>query len=475
VNHAIWTHFKNWEMNKSLELFVILFLILSCSYGQDKQDNNFEISIDSLVAPQFKANEPGISILIAKQGQVIYKKAFGSANIELNVPLQPDMIFRIGSITKQFTAIAILQLVEQGKISLQDTIQKYIKDFPPKGYPITIENLLTHTSGIFDFSSLNDPSPYIDRWDFTPQFILDKFKNLPLDFKPGTKYNYSNSGYLLLGLVIEAVTGKSYHKYIEENLLKVAGLNHTLYAHENTIVPKRVTGYTRDRGFFENSEYQSMSFGFAAGDLLSTVEDLYKWNTAVIQYKLIKEETLEKAFTPFKLSNGMSSNYGYGWFIDSLQGIKCIHHEGQMSGFIAEEKYFPTENIYVAILTNVKSGEDKTDFSALRFALMNDIAILSIGKKLQKNFKLKQDILNSYVGTYQFATSKNRTLIVSNKDNDLIANIPGQGSWRILFESDTKFVFEGVDGAECEFILENGKVTKIVVSQNGQFVWNKIQ
>ena len=458
-----------------INLFIISFLSLTCSHGQNRQNSQIEKSVDSLVSPQFKENEPGMSILIAKHGEIIYQKAFGSANIELNVPLQPDMIFRIGSVTKQFTAIAILQLVEQGRISLQDTIQKFIPDFPSKSYPITIENLLTHTSGIFDYSKLEDPSPYIDRWDFTPQFILDKIKKLPLNFEPGTKYDYSNSGYLLLGLIIEKVTGKSYHHYVEENLLKPADLRNTLYAHEHTIVPKRVTGYTRDNGFFENCDYQSMSFGFAAGDLLSNVGDLLKWNNALLQYKLVKKETLEKAFTPFKLKDGMNSKYGYGWFVDSLQANKCIHHEGQMSGFIAEEKYFPQEDVFVAILTNVKSGEDKTYFSAERFALMNDIAFLSIGKRLQMNVKLSDEILNSYVGTYQFATSKKRILTITKKDNNLMAKISGQGSWRIVFQSATKFMFEGVDGAECEFVLEKGKITKIAVKQNGQFFWNKME
>ncbi len=392
----------------------------------------------------------------------------------MNVAMQPDMVFRVGSITKQFTAIGILQLVEQGKISLQDSMQKYIPNFPSKGYTITIESLLTHTSGITDYSSLNDTTPYIDRWDFTPQFILDKFKNLPLDFKPGSKYGYSNSNYLLLGLIIEAETKKSYHAYIEENIIKPLGLGHTFYANENTIIPKRVEGYTRDKGFYENCGYQSISFGYGCGDLLSSTEDLYKWNNALIQYKLIKKETLGKAFTPYKLSDGTFTKYGYGWFIDDLQGSKCIHHEGQTSGFIAEEKYFPNEDIYVAILTNVKSSEDTTDFSTNRYKLFENISLLAIGKKLQKSVTISNIILDSYIGTYQLATDKKRTITISKGKYHLIGQISGQGTLRLLFESDTKFSFEGLANATCEFVSENGKTTKIIISQNGQYVWNKI-
>ena len=243
-------------MNKTLLLFFISFLLLTSSFGQIQQDKDLEKLLDSFVSPQFKLNEPGVSVLIAKKGQIVYEKAFGSANLELNTPLQPDMVFRVGSVTKQFTAIGILQLVEQGKISLQDSIQKYIKDFPSKGATITIEHLLTHTSGIVNYSNADTTrNPYIERHDVTPQQIINTFNYLPLEFKPGTKYTYSNSGYVLLAWIIEKVTGESYHSYMEKNVMIPAGLTNTYYANEKTIVPKRVRGYTRDRGFYENSEY----------------------------------------------------------------------------------------------------------------------------------------------------------------------------------------------------------------------------
>src|SRR5580693_1579106 len=177
-------------MNKFI-ISMCLSLIGFVCVVQAQPDDHLVKSIDSLVAPQFEGNQPGISILIAKKGQIVYQKAFGSANLELNTPMQPDNVFRIGSITKQFTAVAILQLVEQGKISLQDSVQKYVKDFPSKGYTITIENLLTHTSGIVDFTAKDDPDPYIERRDFTPEFLINYIKNDPLHFKPGSKYRGS--------------------------------------------------------------------------------------------------------------------------------------------------------------------------------------------------------------------------------------------------------------------------------------------
>lgn len=447
-------------------------------YAQTVNDSYLTKSVDSLIATQFKPNEPGISVLIANKDGIIYKKASGSANLELNVPMQPDMVFRIGSITKQFTAIGILQLVEQGKISLQDSIQKFIEDFPSKGYTITIENLLTHTSGIIDYSSMNDPDPYIERRDFTPQFLINYFKNEPLQSQPGTKYSYSNSNYVLLAYIITMASGKTYHDYMKENILEPAGLTNTFYADENTIVPGRVQGYTRYKGFYENCDYQTISLGYGCGDLLSTVEDVYKWNNALLAYKLVKKGTLEKAFTPFTLKNGKRTTYGYGWFIDSTLGYKCIHHEGQVSGFTAEEEYFPDTKTYVALMTNVKTSDDTSNFSDGRFRLFNNIFLLALGKKLEKVVIVSDSILNKYIGTYSATFNKNQTLTIHKNDGKLFMDLSNGTGKHMLMQpsSDTEFQLPDVKliRTTCDFILENGKVRKLIVTQDKKFDWIKI-
>ncbi len=467
-------------MNKSFLLFYILLLSLNYTYGQMQQEKNLESSLDSLVSQEFKPREPGVSILIAKKGQIVYKKAFGSANVELNAPLQPNMIFRIGSVTKQFTAIGILQLVEQGKISLQDSVQRYIKDFPSKGFTITIENLLTHTSGVIDYSNADTTrNPYIERHDFTPKQLIKYFNYQPLEFKPGTKYNYSNSGYVLLAYIIEKVTGESYHSYMKKNVIIPAGLTNTLYANEHTIVPGRVTGYTRDRGFYENCEYQSISIAYGCGDLMSTVEDLYKWNKALLEYKLVKKETLDKAFTPFKLKNSQYTRYGYGWFIDRLDGSKCIHHEGQINGFIAAEKYFPAEDTYVAILTNVQSGEDTTSFSDRRFRLFERISVMALGKQHVKEVAVSDSILNTYTGIYEGTTKPYGTLTIYKKNDKLYADLSnGTGRNMLLVaESETIFFLPDVRRIRTtfEFVRENGKTVKLIATQEKKYEWKKIK
>jgi len=471
-------------MKKSIYPILLWLFTICASFAQAPIGDQLTKSLDSLVAPQFEGNQPGISILIAKKGQVVYKKAFGSANIELNTPMLPDNVFRIGSITKQFTAVAVLQLVEQGKISLQDSVQKFIKDLPAKGYTITIENLLTHTSGIVDFTAKDDPDPFIERRDFTPEFLFNYIKNDPLHFKPGSKYEYSNSNYLLLGYIIQLVSGENYHQYMAEHVLKPAGLEHTLYAEEHTAVPGRVQGYTHFSGAFDNCDYQTLSLGFACGDLLSNTGDLLKWNQAVIAGKLISEASLKKAFSPYKLTNGTYSSYGYGWFIDTTYGSPCIHHEGQTSGFISLEKYFPKEDIYVAIMTNVKTSDDKTDFSDNRFRLFDEIGQLAMGKELMKEVKLDDQMLKNYTGTYELDSlpakkpGKDR-LFIRLEGGKLYATL-SNGTGKNMYlspQSATLFLLPDVKRIKTtiEFIITDGHVTGLYWTQEQKIKINKVQ
>lgn len=444
--------------------FLFLLLIVAFSYGQDKR---VEQQLDSLLSKEFKPTEPGCEILVAKGGQVIYKKAFGSADLELNVPISPDMVFKLASITKQFTAVAILQLAEQGKISLQDSLQKFIPDFPSKGYTITIENLLTHTSGIRDYMQIDYPNLYMERWDFTPKQLIDSFKNYLLEFEPGTKYSYSNSGYYLLGYIIEKVSGKSYQSYVQNEILNPLGLNHTYFDSAGIIIPNRVKGYRKEGTVFKNADYWSPTIAYAAGGLLSNTEDLFKWFKGLLSYKVLKKETLEKVFAPFKLKDGSAISYGYGWYIQSLSNIKSIEHGGKMNGFITNEIYYPQQNVFIAALFNCEG--------ALKDQISNTISEIILGQHLQTETKLSQNILNSYIGTYSLTTDPKRTITVLKDNDKLFAKVSGQSAFEILFQTATKFQLKNVKDMTGEFISENGIVTKIVVNQNGQFEWGKIK
>lgn len=412
-------------------------------------------TLDSLIAPNFQGNVPGMAVFVARQGQVLYKKAFGSADIELDVPLQPDMVFKIGSITKQFTAVGILRLVEQGRVRLSDSVQRYIPEFP---HAMTVENLLTHTSGLIDYMSMNDPDPYADRREYKPIEIIHYFMKEPLTFATGTKYGYSNSNYTILGYIIQSVTGMPYRRYITDSVIKAAGLEHTRFARETDVVPGRVMGYSHDRGYYENADFLSMSLAYAAGDLLSTPEDLYRWNCALLAGKVLSPAMLQRAFTSYHLPDGSPTHYGYGWFVDSLQGLPCIHHEGQINGFIAEEKYFPTEDVYVSVMTNLRSGEDTTEFSSRRFYLMQDIALAAVGKLTAPAPAPAGVALDGFIGRYQSDVTPSLFITVYKEGGQLFANLSNKSGRHMLLvaETPTRFYLPDVVRIRTTFEFVKG-------------------
>ena len=450
-------------MNKALFLFVILFLLMTCADGQTRQDKQLVKVIDEILAGQFKPTDPGCAVLVAKKGQIIYQKSFGSADLELNVAMKPDMIFRLGSITKQFTSVAILQLAEQGKISLQDSIQKFIKDFPAKGYTITIENLLTHTSGIKEYRQLDIPDPFIRRKDLTPKEIVDLFKNEPLEFQPGTKFKYSNSGYFLLGHVIELISNKKYQDFIQENIIKPLGLVNTYYEDFAQVIPNRVKGYRKENNIYENADFQSVTIPFSAGSLISNVEDLYQWHQALYNYTLLKKETLQKAFAPFKLTDGTSTNYGYGWFIIEMNGSQSIQHGGNINGFRSNEIYFPKEDVFVATLFNCECVPMEE--------LSSQIGSLSIGKiPSEKGMDLAEAVLNSYTGKYISPLDPKRPILISKEGTRLFAAVPGEWKAELVALSETKFNIKNIRPAGvAEFFKDaNRKVIKLIMTQSGK-------
>ena len=432
------------------------------------QNTNIERSLDSLFTQKFKPAEPGCAVLVAKAGQVIYKKAFGSAHLELNVPLSADMVFRLASVTKQFTAVAVLQLVEQAKIGLKDSLQKYIPDFPHKGSAITIENLLTHTSGIRDYMQIDfSNNTNMERWDFEPKELIDSFKHYPLQFQPGTKFSYSNSGYYLLGYIIEKVSGKTYQKYVHDHILSPLNLSHSYFEIDGVIIPNRVNGYRKNGPQYTNADYWSPAISYAAGGLLSNTQDLFDWFQALLSNKLLKKETLEKAFTPFKLANGSLLSYGYGWYVYPSGNAKSIEHAGIMNGFTSNQIYYPDKDVFIALLFN--NQDAATD------EISKTVSEIVLGQSLEKSIKIGDDILNRYVGTYALSTDAKRTIVITKKDAALWAKVSGQQTFEIIFQGETKFGLKSIKDIAGEFINENGKVTKLVVEQNGRFEWNKIK
>ncbi|MVM31421.1 serine hydrolase [Spirosoma sp. HMF4905] len=340
---------KKTLLHKHLGLAIIVILLTTSSaFAQTKATK-----IDALVQQYVANRQFNGSVLVAEHGQVIFKKGYGMANMEWNIPNAPDTKFRLGSITKQFTAMLIMQLVEKGKLKLDGKVTDYLPDYPKaNGDKITIHHLLTHTSGIPNYTNFPKFFEMESRNPATPSEFLKKFADMPLDFEPGSKFSYSNSGYFLLGVLIEKVSGKSYANLLKENILTPLQLTDTGYDLFAPILPKRATGYEKQGSNYVNSPYLDMTIPYAAGSLYSTVEDLYRWDQALYTDKLLSASAKATMFTPFL------DGYAYGWGVrktkigDLKDSLLVIEHTGGINGFNTIISRIPKDKQLVVLLNN---------------------------------------------------------------------------------------------------------------------------
>ncbi|HOY97622.1 MAG TPA: serine hydrolase [Catalimonadaceae bacterium] len=450
-------------MKFTVLLFIACFWFPSV-FGQ-QNDAALKAGFDKLLTEDFKPGEPGATALVARKGQIIYHKAFGMANLEFNIPMQVDNIFRIGSITKQFTAIAILQLMEQGKLSLQDDITKFIPDYPTHGHTITIEHLLTHTSGIQSYTGMKDFEEKISL-DLNPTQVIDFFKNQPMEFAPGTQWHYNNSGYFLLGYIIEKASGKSYPDYIETQFFKPLGMTNSLYGSDKKIIKNRAGAYDEDDSLgIVNAHVMSMTIPYAAGSIQSTVGDLFKWHQALHGGKLVKKETLEKAFKPVKLTDGTSHPYGYGFGFQNVQGSPTIEHGGGINGFLTHSMYLPKEDVFVAVFSNCMC-HSPADVTA-------KMAALTIGKPYEpKEIKVEPLVLQGYTGVYENSKGEQRYITVEN--NQLHSERQGSEKLKLKASAKDQFFFEARMNSLVFSRDASGAVDKVTLKgREDDMVWTK--
>ena len=419
-----------------MRFFIItsfLFLVTLCSAQKSIDKVKLAADFDKILSTQFKSDGPGCAAIVAYKGEIIYKKAFGLANIENAVPMKPDMIFRIGSITKQFTAIAILRLMEQGKLDLQDELTKYIPDYPVNGKKITIEHLLTHTSGIKSYTGMEEFDATVQGKDMKVDELITFFKNKPMDFDPGTNWRYNNSGYVLLGAVIEKITGKPYGEYIEETIFKPLGMKNSLYGSNSKIIPNRASGYDPGKSGIQNASYLSMTLPYAAGSLMSSVEDLYKWNRALRSNQLVKKETLEKAFTGYKLQTGRNTHYGYGWSIGDIGNHRVIEHSGGIPGYLSDALYAPEDDIFIAVLSNCTCNAPDGTLQKMTASVL--------GVPLDyKAIAVDSTVLKQYIGVFE--SENGDTRVISSEGNQLFSQRKGGSRFKIAAYEKDKFFFE---------------------------------
>jgi CubicO group peptidase (beta-lactamase class C family) len=306
---------------------------------------------DYVKAEMQRQHIPGLALLVVKSGKIVRVEGFGLANVELQVPVKPETIFQSGSVGKQFTATAVMMLVEEGKIGLDDPLTKYFADAPPSWKEVTVRELLSHTAGFGDY-----PKDFNFRKDWTEDEELKLIESIPLAYPPGTSWAYSNFGYVTLGILIHRVTGEFYGDFLQQRIFQPLGMTSTRVISEADIVPNRAAGYRLVKGELKNQEWVAPVLNTTAdGSLYFSVLDLAKWNDALYTDKLLKRSSLNLMWTQVKLKNGQPNkgNYGFGWFIDERAGHRCIHHDGSWQGFQTAIDRYVDDQLTVVALANL--------------------------------------------------------------------------------------------------------------------------
>ena len=437
----------------------------SAARSADKDDQALAAQIDDLLTASFQPDAPGAAVIVVRDGNVILRKGYGMANLELGVPVEPEMVFRLGSVAKQFTAMAILMLSEEGKLALTDEITEYLPDYPTHGRTITIENLLTHTAGVKDYELL--PARLaVAHNDLTVEELIALFQDEPLDFAPGEQWSYSNSGYVLLGAIIEKVARMSYADFIQQRIFTPLGMTHSYYDDSTHLIPGHVAGYSPAADGYSNAEHMSLTHAYAAGALASSVDDLARWDAALYTNKLVKQATLHQAFKPYTLKNGESTGYGYGWVIGDYEGHTITEHNGGINGFVAQVMRLPDDEVYVAILTN-SDGRGQV-LGTLAF----QIAAIVIGKPYHdpKAVTLPAATLTAYEGVY---LAEGQTRIAVRRHEDQLWAEAG-GSTMVLAPLSTNEFFIPGAPVRIKFVKNSAGEVIEIQAQEHFGKWNRL-
>ena len=397
-------------------------------------------------------------VLVAKDGKVIFGKGYGMANYEEDIPNTPQTKFRLASITKSFTAMAVMMLQEKDKLSLQDSICKHLNDCPETWKSITIRHLLNHTSGIPDYVSLPDFMRTVSL-RLTNDELIASFKNKPLLFAPDERFAYSNSNYILLGRIIENLSGQPYGVFIKENIFTPLRMMNSGYDDNSTLLKHRAIGYIKQPDKLINARYMDMTNAHSAGALYSTAEDLLLWDQALNTEKLVSKKSLDEIFTPGK------GGVGYGWFINRDFNRLLVTQSGLNSGFAAQIFRYPEEKACIILLNNFENAAPHLA------RIGRDLTAILFGEKYElprERVAVKVDpkTYDAYVGEYEYGP--NRVVIITKEGDKLFAQRRGAPRAEIFPESETKF-FLIIADAQLVFLKDGaGKVSGIILYANGQ-------
>lgn len=445
---------------KYLLAATVLLLSFLPAYTQQTKPNTARM--DQIVSSYFDHKQFMGSVLVMRGDQVLFDKSYGYANLEWDTPFTPDAKFRLGSLTKQFTAASIMLLQERGKLKTSDLISLYLPNTPAEWSKITVRNLLTHTSGIPNFTDVSDYGTRVALLPTTPEKEYLSFRDKPLDFQPGEKFSYSNSNYILLGMIVEKASGMKYTDFIQQNLFGPLHMNNTGIDSNTRILHHRVYGYNRANNVVVNADYADMTVPFAAGALYSTTRDLVRWNNGLYGGKLLKPESLAEMTTPYK------SSYAYGLGVKTVDGQKHISHGGGIEGFTTFLSYDSADKLSVVVLNNLES-ETPGEIAA-------ELADVAHGKRVvlaseRKAVPVSPKLLAQYAGIYALTPTFSITITLAN--DHLVAQGTNQPEIALSAESESKF-FSTEPNLEIEF-FKNGKgeVDHMILHQGGQEISGK--
>ena len=424
-------------------------------------------SVDRYVTAEMESEHtPGLAVGIYSRGQILLAKGYGLANVELQVPVKPETIFQSGSVGKQFVSAAVMMLVEEGKVSLDDSVVKYFPNAPESWKPILIKNLLSHTSGLAEYESgerIGPKGPFYLRLDFTEDELVNKIEALPIEFKPGEKWDYRNTNYALLGVMIHKATGKHYADFLQERIFRPWDMRATRLISETDIIPNRSSGYVMSGGKLQNQEWVSPTFNSTAdGTLYFNVLDLAKWDEALYGTSLLKQSSLDRIWTVFPLNDGNPNpaHYGFAWDISVVNGHKLIEHGGAWQGFTCVISRFVDDGLTVVVLTNFAGARPGVIAHAVA-GLVNP----ALQPKEHKEVTVNPKLFDGYIGKYQLAPDF--ILTITRQGDHLFAQATGQGIIPLFPEGERDFFLKVVD-AQITFVTDSqGHATELILHQNG--------
>ncbi len=419
--------------------------------------------VDEIAKQTLSRSVAGISIAVARDGQVLIARGYGMANLEHSIAVTPETVFHIDSISKNILAAVVLQLLDQGKLQLDDEVTKYLPEAPTLGHHVTVRQLLNHTSGIYSFTSLPDAADN-ERRDLSHEQVLALIKDKPFDFQPGTRWRYDNSAFYLAGMVVERVTNEKYGAYVREHVFKPLGMSSASLCDARTVVPHLASGYEVDNGTLVNAAFLSWKLPFAAGAVCATANDLLKWQAALDTGRVLTQSSLDLMRTPTMLADGTKIDYGLGTRLGSLDGHRVLGHTGSGGGFRSVLESFPNDHLTIVVLMNTEAG------SSSPVAMAAEIARTALSLPKQKSALLDLPVPSEELArlTGKFDSDEGP---VENfaRDGKLHFRVPGQKTEGVLLRQ-AENVYAINENTEVHFLMNGGQGEWGVLYVGGLFL-----